>query len=144
MNGGTISGNGATSNYGDGGGVNNNGDFTMNSGTISGNSASNSGGGVDNAHRLVISGTSQIVNNQADTGYGGGILNNPFNDLGAVIFDGTGAAIKSNQAHLPDTLPVGAQWYQGWGVYFTGTHAGTPTITNGFDYTTQVTDNTHI
>jgi len=162
----TISGNAARYyDYSDGGGVGNVGSATFTRCTISDNTAKNDGGGVFNEvnlgsatfvdstisgnvaefgngggicnyYGLSIAGTTQIINNQATNGYGGGIhswLGNKF--------DGPNVAIKSNKAHLPDTLPAGAPWYQQYGVYM---ESRSPTTTNGFDPATQVTDNTKI
>lgn len=102
--------------------------------TISGNKAYN-GGGIDNYGKLSIGGTSQIINNQATSGYGGGI----YSTTNTVTLDGTKVAVKSNKAHLPS--PSELKWYQGWGIYLV---SGTPTTTNSFSPTTQVTGNTHI
>ena len=136
MNGGTISGNSAK--Y-DGGGVENMASFTINGGTISGNSANNNGGGIDSQGHLFVSGKSQIINNQAKSGYGGGIYTDPYSDQMIITFDGTNVAVKYNKAHLPDTLP--ATWYKQYGVYMSNYN---PTTTNGFDPATQVTDNSLI
>jgi len=133
VNGCTISGNTAYN----GGGLANwdGGTLTMRSDTISGNIAANNGGGIYSRDgTLYLSGTSQIVNNQATSGYGGGIYSNK----NTVTFDGTNVAIKSNKAHLPSSQ---TSWYKGWGVYLT---TGTPILKNGFNPTKQVTGNTHI
>ena len=92
------------------------------------------GGGIASDGSLIVGGTSQIINNQATTGYGGGIYS-----VGVPItLDGTGVAVKSNTAHQPASQ---TSWYEGWGVYLT---TGTPILKNGFNPTTQVTGNTHI
>lgn len=101
--------------------------------TISGNRAYNSGGGILNAGKLSIGGKSQIINNQATNGYGGGI----YSSTKSVTFDGTRVSVKSNKAHLPS--PSELKWYKGWGIYST---AGAPTITNGFNPAKQVAGNT--
>jgi len=142
MNGGTISGNSAK----EGGGVYTYytsgiyplvSIFTMNGGTISGNSAKE-GGGIRNWFgELWVGGTSQIGDNQATSGYGGGISSN---GNVVVTLDGTGVAVKSNLAHLPDPLPADAPWYKQYGVYMDGI----PITTNGFDPATQVTGNIKI
>ena len=135
----TLSGlnvqNGKASN---GGGIFNMGKLTLVDSTLSGNSATNSGGGIYNGNggNLFIGGTSQIVNNQAITGYGGGI-----SSIGSVTLDGTKVVVKNNKAYLPDTLPPGTLWYQQYGVYMT---SGAPTTLHGFNPTTQVTGNTKI
>ena len=129
-----ISGNWAS--YG--GGIDNSGTATVSRSIISGNSAYSDGGGIYNSCKLFVSGTSQITNNQAATGYGGGIYSA---GTSSVSFDGIKVAIKSNKSHLPNTLPSGTPWYQGWGVYLT---TGAPTTKNGFNPTTQVTGNTKI
>lgn len=136
MNGGSITGNTAD----DGGGIYNdnlyrvplrNGAVTMNSGSITGNTA-NYGGGIYNYAQstFTIAGGS-ITGNTANY-YGGGIYNG-----GALKLDGTQVVVKSNKAHLPDSE---SNWYQGWGVY----SGDQLTTINGFDPTTQVTDNTQI
>jgi hypothetical protein len=76
------------------------------------------------------------VDNYGEGGYGGGIYSVSSN---AVMFEGTNIAVKSNKAHLLSASEL--SWYQGLGVYL---DSGTSTITNGFDYTTQVTGNTKI
>ena len=135
----TLSGlmvqNGKASN---GGGVFNMGKLTLVDSTLSGNSATNSGGGIYNGNggNLFIGGTSQIVNNQAITGYGGGIAS-----YGPVTLDGTKIVVKNNKAYLPATLPPGTLWYQQYGVYMTSC---TPTTLHGFNPATQVTGNTKI
>ena len=168
----TISGNRAT--YGRGGGIYSGGSFNVarlkvTDCTISGNTAQH-GGGIYNNGKLFVSGTSQIINNQATTGYGGGICSTT---LGLVSFDGTKIAVKSNKSHLPDKLLSGNPWYQGWGVYTTSseiqtppvspvppsspmiiahsfgwdayaTSGGIPSMTNGFDPVKQVTGNIKI
>lgn len=138
MEGGSISGNTADIN---GGGIYNTqeGVVNLNGGVIGGsdqsfaNIASNGGGIYSFMGDLFVGGTSQITNNLAKTGYGGGI----YADRCPVTFDGTGVAVKYNKAHLPDS---GLSWYRGWGVYLT---SGTPVI-NSFDPDTQVADNTKI
>jgi hypothetical protein len=138
MNGGSITGNTAKR----GGGIYNGyGTVTMNGGSINYNIATNDGGGIYNydyipLSTLFISGTSQIINNEATTGSGGGIYSS---NSQRVTFDGTQVVVKSNKAGQPS--PDELSWYQGWGVYL---DSGTPTITGGFDSSTQVTDNTHI
>lgn len=119
-----------------GGGIFNMGKLTLLDSTLSGNSATYSGGGIYNAGNLAISGTSQIVNNQATTGYGGGI----FSD-GSVTFYGTKVAVKNNQAHSPAVLPSGAPWYQQYGVFMPSV---IPTTFSKFNPATQVTGNTKI
>ena len=111
-------------------------------GSISGNIARINGGGIYNfdysgtGSKLFIGGTTQIINNEATSGYGGGIYSsNPL-----VTFDGPGVAVKSNKAKLPS--PSELSWYQGWGVYMSSDIS--PTKFNGFDPSTQVTDNTRI
>ncbi len=142
MNGGTISENSAF--YGDGGGVGGDfvsGNFTMNGGTISGNSASGNGGGIFIGNlwdpiQIYIGGNSQIIDNRAIAGYGGGIYNK--DAYSSVIFSGKDVLIKSNKAHLPETE---YSWFgKGWGVF----SEGGAITTNGFDSTTQVTNNTRI
>lgn len=105
--------------------------------TVSGNTANVYGGGIENTGDLTIGGTSQIIDNQAIDGYGGGIFS--YNVPNSVTFDGTNISIKSNKAHLPS--PSELSWYKGWGVY---TIASIPTTTGGFNPTTQVTNNTLI
>jgi len=132
MNGGTISGNSAQK----GGGVcNHGGIFNMKGGIVSGNSAQEGGGiFIDGPnYGIVMSGTSQIIDNQATSSYGGGIYS--ANDK--VTLDGINIAVKSNKAQLPS--PSELNWYQGWGVYL---NSGIPTTINGFDPATQVNDNT--
>ena len=131
VSGSTISGNSATRL---GGGIANGGALTITGSTISGNTAKYDGGGIANVGSLYIGGTSQIVNNQATTGYGGGI----FSSRNTITFDGSKVAVKSNKAHLPSSQK---SWYQGWGVYLA---TGTPILKNGFNPATQVTGNTHI
>ena len=169
----TISGNKAV--YGRGGGIYSGGSFNaarlkVTDCTISGNIAGENGGGIYNNGKLSVSGTSQIINNHATTGYGGGICSTT---LGLVSFDGTKIAVKSNKSHLPDKLLSGNPWYQGWGVYTTSseiqtlpvppvspsspmiiahsfgwdayaTSGGIPSMTNGFDPVKQVTGNIKI
>jgi len=130
----TISGNSANDR---GGGIWNWGTTKVSSSTISGNTARYNGGGIANVGNLYVDGTSQIVNNQATTGYGGGI----WSSNSQVTFDGTKVVVKSNKAHQPDTLPNGTPWYQQYGVYM---ESGTPTTKNGFNPAKQVTGNTYI
>ena len=142
MNGGTISENSAF--YGDGCGVGGDfvsGDFTMNGGTISGNSASGNGGGIFIGNiwdpiQINVGGNSQIIDNRAVAGYCGGIYISGKYSPG--IFNGRNVLIKFNEAHLPETE---YSWFgKGWGVY----SEGGAITTNGFDSTTQVTENTRI
>jgi hypothetical protein len=118
-----------------GGGISNvvSGILTLTDCTISGNKAG-WGGGIFNYDqgKLFIGGTSQIINNQATAGEGGGIYTG--NSL--VTLDGTTVAIKSNKAFGPVSQ---SSWYQGWGIYFCK-----PVTTGGFNPATQVTGNTHI
>jgi len=118
-----------------GGGISNvvSGALRMTDSTISGNNALY-GGGIFNYDygNLWIGGTSQITDNQASKGEGGGLYTG--NSL--VTLDGTRVAIKSNKAHGPD---YESDWYQGWGIYYIK-----PAITGGFDPAMQVTGNTHI
>jgi hypothetical protein len=137
MNGGTISGNSAT--FHGGGVYSSSAIFTMNGGTISGNSAVDGGGLYNILSSLYIGGTSQIIENKATTGFGGGIFSSESSSDDT--FDGPNVAVKSNTAHLPDTLPAGTSWYQQYGVYM---YSGSPATTNGFVPGTQVTGNTHI
>lgn len=109
--------------------------LVMNSGSIASNTATSSGGGIYNDGTLSLAGTSQITNNKAATGYGGGI----YSTTNSVTFDGKKVSIKSNKAHLPS--PSELSWYQGWGVY---TEGGSPIMTGGFDPAKQVTGNTQI
>jgi hypothetical protein len=131
MTGNSISGNTASRL---GGGVYNDGTATINDGSISGNKANLGGGGIFNANTLSIGGTSQITNNQATAGYGGGI----YSYSGPVTLSGTNVNIKSNWGHTPSSS--GSSWYNGWGVYF---YNGIPTIIGGFNPANQVTGNTH-
>jgi predicted outer membrane repeat protein len=120
-----------------GGGIASGGTLAVTGGTISENSA-NMGGGIFNRDgTMFLTGTSQIVNNQATTSYGGGI----YSTNSQITFDGTKVVVKLNKAHQPDTLPDGTPWYQQYGVYV---ESGTPTTKNGFNPVTQVTGNTHI
>ncbi len=135
-----ISGNTVTKDsdgyVGNGGGIfNDGGVMTITDSTISKNKAANDGGGVYNgfSSHTTYGGTTQIIDNEATTGYGGGIYSASFD-----TYDGTGVAVKSNKANLPDTTD-GTQWYQQYGVY-----GVLPNPTNGFDPATQVTDNTRI
>jgi len=128
----TISGNYARE-YG--GGIFTWGTATVTGSTISKNIAVINGGGIDNRDKLLVGGTSQITENQATTGFGGGI----YSTTGTVTFDGKKIGIKLNKAHLPS--PSQLNWYQGWGVYL---ESGTPTKTGGFDPTKQVSGNTKI
>jgi hypothetical protein len=105
--------------------------------TVSGNIANVYGGGIENTGELTIGGTSQIIDNQAIDGYGGGIFS--YEVPNSVTFDGTNVSIKSNKAHLPS--PSELSWYKGWGVY---TITSIPTTTGGFNPATQVTNNTLI
>jgi hypothetical protein len=76
MNSGTISGNTATSS---GGGVyNSNGTFTMNSGFITGNTATSQGGGVNNSSGTFTMTGGYIIGNTVNgsSGPGGGVYNN--------------------------------------------------------------------
>ena len=109
--------------------------MTITDSTIFENEAANDGGGVYNgfSSHTTYGGTTQIMDNEASTGYGGGVYSDSFD-----TYDGTGVAVKSNKAHLPDTTD-GTQWYQQYGVY-----GVLPNPTNGFDPATQVTDNTRI
>jgi hypothetical protein len=102
---------------------------------ISDNNAYLRGGGIDNGGKLFIGGISQVINNQAEKGNGGGI----FSTTSSVTFNGTETFIKSNKAYLPSTSEP--TWYQGWGVYLTN---GAPITTGGFDPATQVIDNVHV
>ena len=114
-----------------GGGFYNDGTATIKDGEISGNTANNNGGGIYNGNTLFVGGTSQIMNNKAITGYGGGV----YSYSGPVTFDGTGVNVISNSAHLPSSE---SSWYWGRGVY---SYIGLPTITGGFDPAKQVTGN---
>jgi predicted outer membrane repeat protein len=141
----TIQGDSTISNNyaGYGGGIRNAGTLTVQKGIISGNNA-NDGGGIFNWRdgTLYLTGTSQIVNNQATTGYGGGI----FSTNSHITFDGTKVVVKSNKAHQPDTLPDGTPWYQQYGVFVmsdTDT-PNIPTTKNGFNPAKQVTGNTYL
>ena len=116
-----------------GGGIYNDYTATVNDGSISGNTA-NSGGGIYNANTLSVGGTAQITNNEATTGYGGGI----YSYSGPVTIAGTNVNVKANKAHLQ---PSESSWHKGWGVY---SYIGIPTITGGLNPATQVTGNTHI
>ena len=121
---------------GNGGGIfNDGGVITITDSTIFKNKAANDGGGVYSgfSSHTTYGGTTQIIDNEATTGYGGGIYSDSFD-----TYDGTGVAVKSNKAHLPDTTD-GTQWYQQYGVY-----GVLPNPTNGFDPATEVTDNTRI
>lgn len=132
LTGDTISGNTAAS---IGGGMHNEGTATVMNNAISGNAAS-SGGGIGNIGTLFVGGTTQITNNRANPGWGGGI----YSTTNSITFDGTGVAVKFNRAHEPFSQPA---WYQGWGVYVFST-TPVPTTTGGFNPATQVTGNTHI
>ena len=118
-----------------GGGISNvvGGDLRITDSTISGNKAGWGGGFFNyDQGKLFIGGATQVVNNQATTGEGGGIYTG--NSL--VTLDGTGVAIKLNKAHQPVSQ---SSWYVGWGVYYVA-----PTTTGGFNPATQVTGNTKI
>ena len=129
LNGATISNNSAT-NYG--GGIFNDGaTLTVSGGAISGNTSGSGGGIYNTSGKLTVQGTGSITGNIAKASYGGGI----YSDIKSVTFSGTGVAVKQNQAASPSTQ---ANWYQGWGVYMTGT----PTTSGGFVASTQVTGNT--
>jgi predicted outer membrane repeat protein len=119
-----------------GGGIFDMGKLTLVGSTLSGNSATYLGGGIYSGDNLFIGGTSQIVNNQATTGYGGGI----FSD-GSVTFYGTKVAVKNNRAFSPAVLPSGAPWYQQYGVFMPSV---IPTTFSKFNPATQVTGNTKI
>jgi predicted outer membrane repeat protein len=139
VKGSTISGNTAKWN---GGGIYSGGfgilaTLSVTGSTISGNMAERDGGGIYNDGKLFIGGTSQIINNQATTGYGGAI----YSTTNLVSLDGTKVAVKFNKAYSPDVLPVETPWYQGWGVYLT---TGIPTTKKGFNPAKQVTGNTRV
>jgi predicted outer membrane repeat protein len=144
VTGSTISGNTAERN---GGGFFNSGtgaELSLSNSLITGNTAYSDGGGIYNTNggsynpnsnsSLVVGETTQITNNQATTGYGGGI----YSDAGSVTFDGKNVGVKYNKAHLPAT---GSSWYQGWGVYLT---SEVPITKNGFYSATQVTGNVNV
>ncbi len=133
VTGSTISGNTATD--GVGGGISNSGTATVMSSIISGNKAKQDGGGIDNEWKLFVGGTTRIINNQATTGYGGGI----YSAYNAITFDGTNAAVKYNKAHLPSLSEL--NWCRGWGIYV---YSGSLNKTGGFNPAIQVTGNTHI
>jgi predicted outer membrane repeat protein len=94
----------------------------------------NAGGFYNSAHLATIGGTTQITNNQAKTGYGGGI----YADGGSVILSGINVGIKNNTAHLPSSQ---SSWKKGWGVFNWSETIGT---TDGFDPATQITANANI
>ena len=122
---------------GNGGGIfNDYGQVIVKDSTISENIADNNGGGLYNGDSAIttVDGTSKIMDNQAKTGYGGGI----FSASEDITLDGTDVVVKSNKAYQPTSQ---SNWYQGWGVYL---ETGVPTMTNGFNPATQVTDNTRI
>jgi|GEM_PF-3544995 len=103
--------------------------------TISGNSADFGGGIYVCGGSLFVGGKTQITNNLARLGYGGGVYFS--SSSGSVTFSGTEAAIKNNKAYSPSSE---LSWYQGWGVYL---YSGTPTTAGGFKPSNQVTGNTH-
>ena len=134
VTGSTISGNTA----GGGGGICTYDKMTITDSTISGNTGYGTGGGICNFGTLFVGGTSQIINNQATIGCGGGI----YSSTGWMTFDGTKVAVKNNKAHWPDEIPIGTPWYKQYGVYIG--FSGIPTMTGGFNPATQVTGNTKI
>jgi hypothetical protein len=102
MNGGTISGNFASSNdLCDGGGVfvNSNGTFTMNGGTISGNAASYSGGGVClEGGTFTMSGGEISGNTASSSGGGVYITSNLMGVVSSGTFTMSGGEISGNTA----------------------------------------------
>jgi len=119
-----------------GGGIGNEGGITkVLDSTISRNTAIN-GGGIFNWGKLSLGGKSQIVNNIATTGSGGGIYSALSSS--STTFDGAGVAVNYNTAHLPTTV---SSWYRGWGVY-SDSNVPAPITLNGFDPTKQVIGNT--
>lgn len=109
--------------------------FTMTGGSINYNVAKEHGAGILNYGPLILKGGS-ISNNQALTGYGGGI----FADWGSqqVTFSGTTVKVQNNKAHIPASQ---TGWYKSLGVYFGNT---VPTQVSGFNPSTQVTSNSRI
>jgi len=98
MNGGTISGN--TSKTGGGGGVSNNGTFTMSGGTISGNKTDKyGGGGVINSGTFRMTGGT--ISGNTTSGEGGGVASiflSSFVKTGGTI-DATNSAKDSKVAY---------------------------------------------
>ncbi len=117
-----------------GGGIFSTGAAAIYSSSVNGNTAPY-GGGIANGGSLVIGGTSQIVNNRATMGTGGGIYS-----WSGITFDGQSIAIKYNRAHMPYPLPSGAPWNQQYGVFM----YAVPTLKNGFNPAKQVTYNTYL
>ncbi len=117
-----------------GGGIYNDGTTTINDGSISGNIAKLNGGGIYSYNTLFVGGTTQITNNEATTGRGGGM----FAYSGVGTFSGTGILITANKAHLDATEPsVG----HSWGVY---SYLGGLEAANGFMPNAQITGNVRI
>ncbi len=113
-----------------GGGIYNKGTLDLTGILLTDNSATN-GGGICNWDGTVHLNDVSITGNAAANG--GGL----FSTNSQVTFDGTQVFVTSNQASSPS--PSELSWYQGWGVYI---NSGLPTITGGFNPTTQVTGNT--
>jgi len=122
-----------------GGGIYNTGTATVVDCTISDNMARLNGGGIGhNAYwysdALYIKGDTNIKNNQATYGWGGGIC---YGDS-YLVLDGKEIDITHNKAHLPVPQYEG-KWYEGYGVY-----SSNPDTKNGFDHDDQVKDNSWI
>jgi len=108
---------------------------TLTDSKITNNIATTNAGGFYNSdHLATIGGTTQITNNQAKTGYGGGI----YADGGSVTLSGINVGIKNNMAHLPSSQ---SSWKKGWGIYDMNNNIIT---NNGFNAAAQAVGNTRI
>lgn len=93
-----------------GGGLYNDGKVAFSGDSISSNIAKGSGGGIYNANSLYVNGATQIENNRADRGYGGGV----YSYSETVTLSGKDVTITGNKAQLPSYQ---SDWYRGSNIY---------------------------